>query len=67
MCVARVRRAQRTTNNPVPECGPIREDYFECLHHRKEYTRHNQVVERIKELGGVPKEMPAPAPGDKHH
>ena len=24
-------------------CVPIRDDYFECLHHKKEFTRRNEV------------------------
>ncbi|KAL3679311.1 hypothetical protein R1sor_022267 [Riccia sorocarpa] len=25
------------------DCAALREDYFECLHHRKEYSRINRI------------------------
>ena len=24
-------------------CAPLRDDYLECLHHKKEFTRRNEV------------------------
>ncbi|KAK3235722.1 hypothetical protein CYMTET_54095 [Cymbomonas tetramitiformis] len=39
-----------TTDNPKL-CAEKREDYFECLHHRKEITRINAVTQqRIVEM-----------------
>ena len=29
-------------------CMPLREDYFECLHHKKEHAMVNQVKEQEK-------------------
>jgi hypothetical protein len=37
--------------NPKEECRLLREDYFECLHHNKEFKRRSEVVKRWKELG----------------
>eukprot|EP00632_Arachnochrysis_sp_CCMP2950_P014697 CAMPEP_0185697366 /NCGR_PEP_ID=MMETSP1164-20130828/5701_1 /TAXON_ID=1104430 /ORGANISM="Chrysoreinhardia sp, Strain CCMP2950" /LENGTH=77 /DNA_ID=CAMNT_0028364263 /DNA_START=100 /DNA_END=333 /DNA_ORIENTATION=- len=31
-------------------CKPIGEDYIECLHHRKEFTRLNQIEEQRRHL-----------------
>mmetsp|Transcript_8515 Transcript_8515/g.9706 ORF Transcript_8515/g.9706 Transcript_8515/m.9706 type:complete len:84 (+) Transcript_8515:264-515(+) len=45
------------TENPR-ECNLLREDYFECLHHKKEFTRRNEVSRHLKtQHGGV---VPAP-------
>jgi|TARA_B110000977_G_scaffold3997_1_gene5570 NADH dehydrogenase (ubiquinone) Fe-S protein 5 len=35
-----------STADDPSECGTLREDYFECLHHKKEITRQNAVEER---------------------
>mmetsp|Transcript_18926 Transcript_18926/g.29582 ORF Transcript_18926/g.29582 Transcript_18926/m.29582 type:complete len:83 (+) Transcript_18926:26-274(+) len=40
-------------------CACEREDYFECLHRRKEITRINQI---IKEYDRLEKEQKAPKP-----
>lgn len=40
----------------MKDCVPIREDYFECLHHKKEYTRRNMVIDKFRKDG-----MPEPA------
>lgn len=34
-----------TADDPS-ECNDLREDYFECLHHRKEITRENTINEQ---------------------
>jgi NADH dehydrogenase (ubiquinone) Fe-S protein 5 len=39
------------------QCGDNREDYIECLHHRKEISRLRQVLEEAKRQGKSP---PAP-------
>ncbi|KAK9805357.1 hypothetical protein WJX73_006028 [Symbiochloris irregularis] len=46
----------RETTDPG-HCRNLRDDYLECLHHRKEYTRLNAVYrERKKQLAaGVDK------------
>ena len=32
-------------------CRPAREDYFECLHHKKEFTRINEIeLERRRQV-----------------
>ena len=37
------------------ECRPMRENYFECLHHKKEFTElNNQVLSGETGEGGVP-------------
>ena len=32
------------------ECANLRDDYFECLHHRKEIQRNNSVEEQRAKL-----------------
>lgn len=39
-----------STADDPSECASLREDYFECLHHKKEITRQNAVEERRAEL-----------------
>ena len=39
-------------DNPREECKLLREDYFECLHHRKEFDRRIAINRRLRELGG---------------
>mmetsp|Transcript_8225 Transcript_8225/g.21200 ORF Transcript_8225/g.21200 Transcript_8225/m.21200 type:complete len:88 (-) Transcript_8225:394-657(-) len=37
------------------KCIDLREDYFECLHHRKEISRVNRIGKEIeKQEGGSP-------------
>lgn len=49
-----------TADSPT-ECANLREDYFECLHHRKEIRRSNTVMEQrsktINEKAEVLKEQ----------
>lgn len=43
-------------------CTLYREDYFECLHHRKEHEHHRRIKERYFELkrkGELPEELSA--------
>jgi hypothetical protein len=40
------------SENPREECKLIREDYFECLHHKKEFARRSAIKRRLRELGG---------------
>jgi len=35
----------------------IKEDYLECLHHKKEYERRSAILRRLKELGGKVPEL----------
>jgi NADH dehydrogenase (ubiquinone) Fe-S protein 5 len=35
-----------STADDPSECNDLREDYFECLHHRKEITRENTINEQ---------------------
>mmetsp|Transcript_13817 Transcript_13817/g.41768 ORF Transcript_13817/g.41768 Transcript_13817/m.41768 type:complete len:82 (+) Transcript_13817:215-460(+) len=37
------------TDDPA-KCRALRDDYLECLHHRKEYTRLNKINKRIEEV-----------------
>lgn len=54
--------AQEATDDPM-KCDDFRLDYMECLHHKKEFTRRNQVAAQLKKIGGVvpPPEDKAPA------
>ena len=49
-----------STADSPSECTNLREDYFECLHHRKEIRRSNSVMEQrakvINEKAAVLKE-----------
>mmetsp|Transcript_8528 Transcript_8528/g.15767 ORF Transcript_8528/g.15767 Transcript_8528/m.15767 type:complete len:81 (-) Transcript_8528:81-323(-) len=39
------------------KCAELREDYFECLHHRKEIARYNQIGKELakqEKLGNSP-------------
>ena len=41
--------AQKTeTTSTGLDCKDFREDYFECLHHRKEYERIDTIKEQAK-------------------
>ena len=45
------------SGDPVAQCKPLRGDYLECLHHKLEYARRNQVARRLAQLRGkVPEE-----------
>jgi NADH dehydrogenase (ubiquinone) Fe-S protein 5 len=33
-------------------CIPLRNDYFECLHHKKEFERRNIVAKQLQAIGG---------------
>jgi len=35
----------KTSDDPLKECHVLRDDYLECLHHRKEYLR-NEVIKK---------------------
>mmetsp|Transcript_14342 Transcript_14342/g.17713 ORF Transcript_14342/g.17713 Transcript_14342/m.17713 type:complete len:83 (+) Transcript_14342:154-402(+) len=53
------------TENPR-DCSLLRDDYFECLHHKKEFTRRNEVASHLKNQhrGVVPEPvLNAPAGG----
>ena len=39
-----------STADDPSECANLREDYFECLHHRKEIGRANTVAEQRAKL-----------------
>ena len=45
------------SDDPRQECKLIREDYFECLHHKKEFARRSAIRRRLKELGGKVPEL----------
>lgn len=45
------------SESPQKECLGLRDDYFECLHHKKEYQRRNIIIDKYRKDG-----MPAPAP-----
>lgn len=45
------------------ECEKMKEDYFECLHHRKEYARMNAInKEKERQMRAKPGEE-----GSAHH
>jgi len=35
--------SQKESNDPLKECHMLRDDYLECLHHRKELTRVKEI------------------------
>jgi len=35
------------TDNPL-KCDALKEDYFECLHHRKEFARMSAIARQEK-------------------
>ena len=41
-------------------CRLLADDYMECLHHRKEYARYNEILKREKELKKLGKAPPRP-------
>ena len=44
------------------DCTALRQDYFECLHHRKEYARLNAVQEqKDRSNAAQSKHRPSPA------
>lgn len=43
--------------NPRAECTLLKEDYMECLHHKKEFARRTAINQRLRELGGKIPEM----------
>mmetsp|Transcript_23814 Transcript_23814/g.75936 ORF Transcript_23814/g.75936 Transcript_23814/m.75936 type:complete len:88 (-) Transcript_23814:188-451(-) len=46
------------SEDPVSDCLSLREDYFECLHHKKEFARRKAISDRISSHG-VPEPEPA--------
>lgn len=38
----------RSTDDPVGECKAMRDDYIECLHHRKEFQRMNMIYKEAQ-------------------
>jgi len=40
---------QTETKADLSTCGPIREDYIECLHHKKEHAHVRAVNEKMAE------------------
>ena len=40
-----------STADSPKECYALREDYSECLHHKKEYTRMNRILLEKNERG----------------
>ncbi|GHP02462.1 hypothetical protein PPROV_000121900 [Pycnococcus provasolii] len=42
------------------DCRILADDYFECLHHKKEYARYNEIAKREKELKAQGKAPPRP-------
>jgi len=42
------------------DCRLLADDYFECLHHKKEYARYNEIAKREKELKAQGKAPPRP-------
>ena len=56
-------------SDPAVACKSLREDYMECLHHAKEYSRQNEVIRKFKQMG---QKLPEPghgeeSEGDHHH
>jgi len=47
-------RCMEESDKPTRDCLGYREDYFECLHHKKEKQRRVQVITQLKKIGGVP-------------
>ena len=53
-----------STADSPKECYTLREDYSECLHHKKEYTRMNRILlEKVKVV--MPVGSIASPPGDR--
>jgi len=49
------------------DCAPFREDYFECLHHGKEYSRRNAVYkEKQRQLREAARKEKEAGEGDHH-
>jgi NADH dehydrogenase (ubiquinone) Fe-S protein 5 len=46
------------------ECKDNRDDYIECLHHRKEMGRMRAVADEVRRRNALPEE-PAPAVADE--
>jgi len=55
------------SDNPKAECSLLREDYFECLHHKKEFARRAEIAKRLKELGGKIPELNSEEKKDENH
>eukprot|EP00512_Aurantiochytrium_limacinum_P001600 CAMPEP_0171486410 /NCGR_PEP_ID=MMETSP0958-20121227/1075_1 /TAXON_ID=87120 /ORGANISM="Aurantiochytrium limacinum, Strain ATCCMYA-1381" /LENGTH=84 /DNA_ID=CAMNT_0012019287 /DNA_START=57 /DNA_END=311 /DNA_ORIENTATION=+ len=55
------------TEEDASLCKPIRADYFECLHHRKEFERRSEIAKQYRKHGGVPapEEPAAPAKAEE--
>jgi len=52
---------QTKTDDPKKDCVDIHDDYFECLHHSKEFARNNKIVAQIKKYGVPEKPEPVAA------
>ncbi|GFQ02823.1 NADH dehydrogenase [ubiquinone] iron-sulfur protein 5-b [Phtheirospermum japonicum] len=49
------------------DCTLLREDYFECLHHSKEFGRRNKVYKEEQRQLGAAAEKAKGGGDDGHH
>mmetsp|Transcript_33816 Transcript_33816/g.34446 ORF Transcript_33816/g.34446 Transcript_33816/m.34446 type:complete len:80 (+) Transcript_33816:82-321(+) len=38
-------KCMKVSDTPIADCAPLRDDYLECLHHRKELARKQAIEE----------------------
>ena len=41
------------SDDPSKDCLGLRDDYFECLHHKKEYMRRNMIIDKYRKNDGA--------------